>query len=71
MRDTQLVMYEEDYRRIVGVVQRLVRLRVKKGGAELAKIFEEIQKKAEHEQAQGSTPFAEITDDDIDNLFSE
>ena len=25
MRDTQLVMYEEDYRRIVGVVQRLVR----------------------------------------------
>src|SRR5258705_13344378 len=25
MRDTQLVMYDEDYRRILGVVQRLVR----------------------------------------------
>ena len=48
----------------------LVRLRVKKAGAELAKIFEEIQKKTEQEQAQGTTPFAEITDDDIDNLFS-
>lgn len=49
----------------------LVRLRVKKAGAELAKIFEDIQKKTEHEQAQGGgTPFSEITDDDIDNLFS-
>ncbi len=50
----------------------LVRLRVKKAGAQLAKIFEEIQKKAEQSQAQGSagTPFAEITDEDIDNLFS-
>ena len=49
----------------------LVRLRVKKAGAELAKVFEEIQKKAEQENASGGgTPFAEITDDDIDNLFS-
>ncbi|HEB87995.1 MAG TPA: roadblock/LC7 domain-containing protein [Deltaproteobacteria bacterium] len=49
----------------------LVRLRVKKAGNELAKIFEEIRKKAETEvQTQGS-PFAEITDDDIDNLFSD
>ena len=48
----------------------LVRLRVKKAGAELAKVFEEIQKKAEHESSRGGTPFAEITDDDIDNLFS-
>lgn len=48
----------------------LVRLRVKKAGAELAKIFEEIQKKADHENAKGGTPFDEITDDDIDNLFS-
>ncbi len=50
----------------------LVRLRVKKAGAQLAKIFEEIQKKAEQSQAQGGagTPFAEITDEDIDNLFS-
>jgi predicted regulator of Ras-like GTPase activity (Roadblock/LC7/MglB family) len=48
----------------------LVRLRVKKAGAELAKIFEDLQKKTEQEQARGNTPFAEITDDDIDNLFS-
>jgi predicted regulator of Ras-like GTPase activity (Roadblock/LC7/MglB family) len=48
----------------------LVRLRVKKAGGELARIFEEIQKKTEHDQGKGSTPFAEITDDDIDNLFS-
>ena len=49
----------------------LVRLRVKKAGGELAKIFEEIQKKAEQEHAGGAgTPFSEITDEDIDNLFS-
>jgi predicted regulator of Ras-like GTPase activity (Roadblock/LC7/MglB family) len=48
----------------------LVRLRVKKAGADLAKLFEDIRKKAETQgQGQGS-PFAEITDDDIDNLFS-
>ncbi|MFO0688275.1 MAG: roadblock/LC7 domain-containing protein [Myxococcota bacterium] len=48
----------------------LVRLRVKKAGGELAKLFEDIRKKAET-QAQGAgSPFAEITDDDIDNLFS-
>jgi hypothetical protein len=44
-------------------------LRVKKAGAQLARVFEEIQKKADHGQA-GGTPFAEITDEDIDNLFS-
>lgn len=50
----------------------LVRLRVKKGGAELGHIFEEIRKKTERAQASGAaSPFAEITDDDIDNLFSE
>ena len=48
----------------------LVRLRVKKAGGELARIFEEIQKKSEQDQGKGNTPFAEITDDDIDNLFS-
>ncbi len=47
----------------------LVRLRVKKAGAQLARVFEEIQKKAESGQGAG-TPFAEITDEDIDNLFS-
>ncbi|MCZ6464876.1 MAG: roadblock/LC7 domain-containing protein [Proteobacteria bacterium] len=49
----------------------LVRLRVKKAGAELARIFEEIEQKAKLEAASGSSPFAEITDDDIDNLFSD
>ena len=52
----------------------LVRLRVKKAGAEMGKVFEEIQKKAEADQATGgnaASPFAEITDDDIDNLFSD
>ena len=51
----------------------LVRLRVKKAGAELAKVFEELQKKAESPDGgnPGGSPFAEITDDDIDNLFSD
>jgi hypothetical protein len=50
----------------------LVRLRVKKAGAELARVFEEIRKKAEQaERAAVPSPFAEITDDDIDNLFAD
>jgi predicted regulator of Ras-like GTPase activity (Roadblock/LC7/MglB family) len=49
----------------------LVRLRVKKAGAELARVFEEIEKKSEQQASQGASPFAEITDDDIDNLFSD
>jgi predicted regulator of Ras-like GTPase activity (Roadblock/LC7/MglB family) len=52
----------------------LVRLRVKKAGAQLARVFEDIQKKSDQGGGQGgrggSTPFAEITDEDIDNLFS-
>ncbi len=50
----------------------LVRLRVKKAGAELAKVFEQIQKRSEKAEAGegGSSPFSEITDEDIDNLFS-
>ena len=50
----------------------LVRLRVKKAGAQLAKVFEEIHKRADQEQPTGDSaqPFAEITDEDIDNLFS-
>jgi predicted regulator of Ras-like GTPase activity (Roadblock/LC7/MglB family) len=46
----------------------LVRLRVKKTSDELARIFEDMIKKAE--SSAQSTPFEEITDDDIDNLFS-
>jgi len=44
----------------------LVRLRVRRASAELAKVFEVINAKA---QEQGSTVFSEITDDDIDTLF--
>jgi predicted regulator of Ras-like GTPase activity (Roadblock/LC7/MglB family) len=50
----------------------LVRLRVKKAGVELAKVFEQIQKRSEQAAAGGGSdaPFSEITDEDIDNLFS-
>lgn len=50
----------------------LVRLRVKKSSEELAVIFQDLAKKAEEMEKGGSanSPFAEITDDDIDNLFS-
>lgn len=50
----------------------LVRLRVKKASEALAKIFEEIVAKAEKEKEEGKipeSPFAEISDEDIDNLF--
>src|SRR5512147_5528 len=47
----------------------LVRLRVKKAGEELARVFDVLAKKQAAPGAQ--SPFAEITDDDIDNLFSE
>ena len=51
----------------------LVRLRVKKAGAEMGRVFEEIKKKAETAPPGGAagSPFSEITDDDIDNLFSD
>jgi predicted regulator of Ras-like GTPase activity (Roadblock/LC7/MglB family) len=49
----------------------LVRLRVKKAGAELAKVFEDIKKKAEMGAHSANSPFSEITDEDIDNLFSD
>ena len=47
----------------------LVRLRVKKAGTELGRLFEEIQKKSDQAAGGDGSPFAEITDDDIDNLF--
>ncbi len=49
----------------------LVRLRVKNASIELARVFEDIQKKTNEAQGtDAATPFAEITDEDIDNLFS-
>lgn len=50
----------------------LVRLRVKKASEALVGIFQEITKKAEQEKTEGKlddSPFAEISDEDIDNLF--
>jgi predicted regulator of Ras-like GTPase activity (Roadblock/LC7/MglB family) len=53
----------------------LVRLRVRRAMSELEKIFADIAGKAEKEkqalQAEFDSPFAEITDEDIDRLFSE
>src|SRR5207245_1556498 len=53
----------------------LVRLRVKKASQELNDVFARIMAKVEKEkQAAGTafeSPFAEITDEDIDSLFSE
>src|SRR5215475_2920909 len=53
----------------------LVRLRVRRAMQELEKVFEEIARKAEKDkqtiQADFDSPFAEITDEDIDRLFSE
>src|SRR5881397_1295999 len=53
----------------------LVRLRVKKASNELNEVFARIMAKVEREKsAAGSafeSPFAEITDEDIDSLFSE
>jgi predicted regulator of Ras-like GTPase activity (Roadblock/LC7/MglB family) len=49
----------------------LVRLRVKKASAELAKIFLRIIEKTNTQPSAGlEAAFSEITDDDIDNLFS-
>ena len=53
----------------------LVRLRVKKASQELEKTFEVLLRKSEAEQGNRAnrfdSPFAEITDEDIDSLFSE
>src|SRR5262244_351118 len=53
----------------------LVRLRVRRATSELEKVFEEIAAKVEREKTalnvDFESPFSEITDDDIDRLFSE
>ncbi len=53
----------------------LVRLRVKKASQELSQVFENIMQKVEKEKesigGDFESPFAEITDEDIDSLFSE
>lgn len=50
----------------------LVRLRVKKSSENLARVFDDIARKSEKEKLEGKiteSPFAEISDEDIDNLF--
>jgi predicted regulator of Ras-like GTPase activity (Roadblock/LC7/MglB family) len=49
----------------------LVRLRVKKATDSLARIFDDIASKAEKEKSESKSdsPFSEISDEDIDNLF--
>ena len=49
----------------------LVRLRVKKASGQLARIVEEAQKKTEAESNQSDHPLADITDEDIDQLFAD
>src|SRR6266496_4269138 len=53
----------------------LVRLRVRRASAELETVFEEIGRKIEGQKAAVAAelegPFSEITDEDIDRLFSE
>jgi predicted regulator of Ras-like GTPase activity (Roadblock/LC7/MglB family) len=53
----------------------LVRLRVKKASQELNDVFARIVAKVEREKAAAGgafeSPFAEITDEDIDSLFSD
>jgi predicted regulator of Ras-like GTPase activity (Roadblock/LC7/MglB family) len=52
----------------------LVRLRVRRASQEMDQIFEDMSKKGEKSTGpaqQPASPFAEITDEDIDALFSE
>ena len=50
----------------------LVRLRVKRASADMEKILDTMAKKGEAAELGGeASPFAEITEEDIDALFSE
>jgi predicted regulator of Ras-like GTPase activity (Roadblock/LC7/MglB family) len=53
----------------------LVRLRVKKASVELTDVFDKIINKINAERESGvmdmDSPFAEITDEDIDSLFTQ
>ncbi len=49
----------------------LVRLRVRKAAAELEEILSQMASKAAQQGQAPASPFAEITDEDIDKLFTE
>ena len=48
----------------------LIKLRVKQASRDLATIFEEVALLSERQKASQEAMFAEISDDDIDSLFS-
>lgn len=48
----------------------LVKLRAKRASHEVASIIDEMTKESEKRRAESSAFFAEITDEDIDSLFS-
>jgi predicted regulator of Ras-like GTPase activity (Roadblock/LC7/MglB family) len=50
----------------------LVRLRVKRASGDMERIFDTMAKKGEAAESSGeASPFSEITEEDIDALFSE
>ena len=49
----------------------LVRLRARKASTDLAQIFEIAQKKSEAESPSHQSGFGKLTDEEIDNLFSD
>ncbi len=48
----------------------LVKLRVKQASTEMTAIFAEAAREAKKENAKTPSPFAEITDEDIESLFN-
>ncbi len=49
----------------------LVRLRVRRAAADLVEVFQTVDRRHADTRSQGAaSPFAEITDDDIDSLFA-
>jgi predicted regulator of Ras-like GTPase activity (Roadblock/LC7/MglB family) len=48
----------------------LVKLRAKRASHEIAAILDEISRDSQKQRDEGNSFFAEITDDDIDSLFS-
>ncbi|MEO1269398.1 MAG: roadblock/LC7 domain-containing protein [Myxococcota bacterium] len=49
----------------------LVRLRVKRAEGDLKRVFNDLSKKASSAEAKNNTLFSEITDEDIEELFSD
>jgi predicted regulator of Ras-like GTPase activity (Roadblock/LC7/MglB family) len=48
----------------------LVKLRTKRASFEVSKIFEDVARDSEMQRLDGNSFFADITEDDIDSLFS-